>query len=105
MDDDVDAAVPLAQVLDQPLPRVVRGDVELERRAADLVRDLGQLVAGRRDVDGDDVRAVPGHDAGDRRADAAGGTGDDGDLGGQGLLAVLTGGRSAAESVTTWPST
>ena len=40
VDDDVDPAVPLPQVLDQPLRRVVGGDVELQRRPADLVGDV-----------------------------------------------------------------
>ena len=92
--------------VDQPLRRVGGGDVELQRRPADLVGHLGQRLPGGRDVDGDDVRAVPGQHPGDRGADAAGGAGDDGDLAGAAAgRRPHRSGTSAADSVTTWPST
>ena len=53
------------------------------------VGDLGQRLAGRREVDGDHVRAVAGQHLGDRGADAARRAGDHGDLAGQRLVPVL----------------
>ena len=94
VDDDVHPAVPLAQVLDQPLRRRRRAVMSSCSAVPPIsLATAASAVAGGRDVDGDDVRAVPGHDVGDRRADAAGGTGDDGDLAGQRLLVVLAGGH------------
>ena len=50
---------------------------------------VGQVVPGGRDVDDDDRGAVAVQRAGDRRADAAGGAGHDGDLAGQRLVGVV----------------
>ena len=80
---DVEPAVAGAGVVEDAATGVRRGDVGLQRGAADLVRDRGERRAGRRDVDADDGGAVAREGAGDVGADAAGRPGDDGDLAGR----------------------
>src|SRR5699024_9174195 len=63
--DDVEATVQRLRVLGDLLPRVVRGDVDLQGGAADAVRDLGQRPAGGRDVHAHDDRTVAGEHLGD----------------------------------------
>ena len=68
--------------------RVLGGDVEQQRRAADLVGELGEVLALGGDVDADDMRAVAREHPRDRGADAARGAGDHRDLPGQRLVPV-----------------
>ena len=88
MDDDVELVGAARDSSGDLLPCVGSRDVETERRSADLVRHLAQRVAGRRDVDGDDVGAGASEHARDLGADATGGTGDDGDLAGHRAVPV-----------------
>ncbi|GMA37531.1 hypothetical protein GCM10025876_37350 [Demequina litorisediminis] len=64
----------------------------LHRGAADPVCHLGKRLARRRDVDGDDARAVASQGGGDGGADATGGTRDDDDLAVEGAVAQALGG-------------
>src|SRR6202012_4133551 len=78
-----DVGVPgvvVTQVFGDLVDGVVGGDVEPQRRAADLAGCLGERLGGRLNVDRDDAPAVAGEHRGDGRADTAGGAGDDGDL-------------------------
>ncbi|GMA24395.1 hypothetical protein GCM10025864_21540 [Luteimicrobium album] len=93
---------------EQAVARVGGGDVELERGAAYLVRDLGESVARSGDVDAHDGRAVAGEDLGDGRTDAAGGARDDRDLAVERLLPGGLGRRedpASDDTVTSCPST
>ena len=105
VDDDVDAAVALAQVGGELVRRVLVGDVEQQRGAAELVDQLGEVVALRGDVDADDVGAVARQHAGDGGADAARGAGDHRDLAGQRLVPVHRVADSPAPIRITWPET
>ena len=81
-------SVVLADVRGDAVDRVVGGDVERQRGAADLGGGLGQRVCRALDVDRDHLRAVAREHLGDRRADAARGTGHDRDLAVQRLVPV-----------------
>ena len=105
VDDDVGAAVTLEEVLGEDLGCVGRRDVEGEGRAADLVRGLGQCLAGGRDVGADHVCAVAGEDLGDGGADAAGCAGDDGDLALERLVPACGRDGIFGADAMTWPST
>ena len=83
MDDDIDAAVALEQVLGDLRRRIVVGDVERERGATELARGPLELLGHRRHVDANHVGAVAGEDLRDGGADAAGGAGDERDLAGE----------------------
>ena len=76
-------------VVDDPLAGVVAADVQLQGRPVHLVGHRREVVAGGRDVDEDERGAVAVQGAGNRRADAAGGAGHDGDLARQRLLHVV----------------
>jgi hypothetical protein len=78
--DDVEPPVPRPCVLEDAGAGVLGRDVELQRGAADGVGRPGEPLAGRRDVDAHDRRAVARERAGDRRADPARGARDDRDL-------------------------
>ena len=82
--------MPGVGVVEDAAPGVGRGDVGLQRGATDLVGHRGQRGPGRGHVDTDDGGAVAGEGPGDLGADAAGGTGDDGDLADQ---RAVVGGR------------
>ncbi len=81
VDQDVGVAVVVvAQMFGDPLDGVVGGDVERQRRAADAGGRLGQRLGGGLHVDRHDAGPVAREHLGDRRADAARGTGHDADL-------------------------
>ena len=86
---DVQPAVALHGVVDDPLPGVLAADVQLQGGAVHLVRHRGEVVPGGGDVDGDDGGAVAAQRAGNRCADSAGGTGHDGDLACERRLGVV----------------
>ena len=80
---DQDVGVPgvmVAQMLGDLVDGIVGGDVEPQRGATDAAGGLGQGLGGGFHVDRDDAGPVAGEHLGDRRADAAGGAGHDGDL-------------------------
>jgi hypothetical protein len=74
VDEDVDA---VGEALGDPLRRLRRGDVELDRVAVDLGGDGAELLARLRDVEADDARPVAGQGPGDRGADPSRGAGDE----------------------------
>ena len=84
VDDDVDAAVALAHVRRRAAPAASAAVMSsCSAVAADPVRDRGERLARGRDVDADDRGAVAGERRGDRRADAAGRSGDHRDPAGE----------------------
>src|SRR6185312_12677947 len=94
VDQDVGVAVVvLAQMRGNPVDSVVGGDVEGQRRAADTAGRLGQCLGGGVHVDRHHAGPVTREHLGDRRADAAGGTGDDADLAVQRPVPILERGR------------
>ena len=70
VDDDVDAAVGLPQVLGDRRRGIGVGDVDGDVEPPSSADQLDQLLRHRRHVEPDDVRAVAGEHLGDRRADA-----------------------------------
>ncbi len=84
---DVDAAVRGERGGGQRLDRGAVGDVGRHGEGPPPPRELGGALLGGRPVDvgDDDARALGGEHRGDAAPDAAGGTGDDGDLIGEWL--------------------
>ena len=106
--DDVDTAELLLDVLGDALQGVLAGDVEGEVVAAELGVHRLKLARGLGHVDAEDRRSVAVQHPGDLLADAAAGSGDEGDLAGQRLGPVLDLAASVgpwAPIRMTWPDT
>jgi hypothetical protein len=73
VDDDVNS---VGELGGDSLGRVLGGDIELDRAAAERVRDGLQVGRRLRDVEADDGGAVAGQGVGDRGADPSRGAGD-----------------------------